>query len=210
VKNTTNLDVLIGFNMFITVIQVFKRFPLLMPLQFLFLPLGKLQSLAMVEKVTQKALEERISMKGKTKHIDYFDFCHPADSPPPKDKRELAHLRALGTQFVFASFGPMSDWAYITLYFLFEEPEYLRILAEEIRSSFQRYEDITPDALLGLPYLYACLEESLRILPTNNTGLPRYSPGAVVDGQYIPKGVRTPHVVIYKHHKASLSPFWPR
>jgi cytochrome P450 len=38
--------------------------------------------------------------------------------------------------------------------------------------------------------LHACLEESLRILPSNNMGLPRYSPGAMVDGQYIPKGVR--------------------
>jgi hypothetical protein len=27
------------------------------------------------------------------------------------------------------------------------------------------------------------------MLPSNNTGLPRISPGAVVDGQYIPKGV---------------------
>lgn len=30
-------------------------------------------------------------------------------------------------------------------------------------------------------YLLACLDETLRMISTNSTGLPRYSPGAVVD-----------------------------
>ncbi|KAK2615448.1 hypothetical protein N8I77_002202 [Diaporthe amygdali] len=37
----------------------------------------------------------------------------------------------------------------------------------------------------------ACLDETLRLISTNSTGFPRYSPGAVVDGHYIPKGTST-------------------
>jgi len=191
VKNSTNLDVLIGFNMFVTVIQVFKRFPLLGPFQFLFVPLAKLKSFAVVEERTRVGVKQRIDVRGNTEHIDFFEFCQPADSPLPKNKHEFTHLGALAVQLNFASFGPMSDWFYVTLYFLLDAPGYLKLLAEEIRNAFQRYQDITPDALNSLLYLQACLEESLRILPGNNTGLPRYSPGAMVDGQYIPKGVRT-------------------
>lgn len=40
-----------------------------------------------------------------------------------------------------------------------------------------------------LCYLHACLWEWLRVFPSNNTGLPRYSPGVVVVGHYIPKGL---------------------
>jgi hypothetical protein len=135
-------------------------------------------------------MKERIDMRGNTKHIDFVEFYLPADRPLPKDKREMTHLGALAIQFIFTSFGPASDWYYITLYFLLEEPECYKALAKEIRNTLERYKEITPEASMSLPYLHACLEESLRIFPSNNTGLPCYSPGAMVDGQYIPKGVR--------------------
>lgn len=92
-------------------------------------------------------------------------------------------------QVMFAGFGPMSDWFFCTLYYLLQEPECYRILAEEVRSCFESYEDITTGKLREMEYLNACLEESLRLLPSNNTGLPRLSPGKMVDGSYIPKGV---------------------
>jgi hypothetical protein len=62
----------------------------------------------------------------------------------------MTHLRALAVQFVFASFGPASDW-YIALYFLLEEPECYKTLAKEIRNAFERYEEITPEASMSLP-----------------------------------------------------------
>ena len=81
---------------------------------------------------------------------------------------------------MFASYGPMSDWYYGTLVFLLEQPECLQYLAKEIEHRFETYQDITASALASLPILHACLEESLRLLPSNNTGLPRISPGAII------------------------------
>jgi hypothetical protein len=187
-KNSVYLDVLLGFNAFSTVMQVFKRFPLLSPLQYLFAPLAKLKSLSAMEKHTRDSIGLRIDKRGNTEHIDFFEFVLPADSPLPTDPREVTHLGSVAMQLMFAAFGPMTDWSYATLFFLLEEPEYYRLLAEEVRNAFKSYEDINSGVLISLPYLYACLEESLRLLPGNNTGLPRISPGAVVDGKYIPKG----------------------
>lgn len=86
----------------------------------------------------------------------------------------------------------MGDLFYGTLVLLLESPETHQLLTKEIRETFSEYEDIIQGPrLTSLPYLHACIEETLRMLPSNNTGLTRISPGAMVDGQYIPKGVST-------------------
>lgn len=98
---------------------------------------------------------------------------------------------------MFAGWGPMGDLFYGTLVLLLTNPETHRLLIKEIRESFSNYDDIVQGpTLMSLPYLHACIEETLRMLPSNNTGLPRISPGAMVDGQYIPKGVSTASYVI--------------
>ena len=188
-KNSIHLDVLLGFNAFATVMQVFKRFPLLHPLQYLAAPVAKLKALSAMEESVRHGVFRRIARRGKTDHVDLFDYVLPADQPIPSEGRELTHTGALAQQMMFANYGPMSDWYYGTLLFLLEEPEYLQHLSKEVRDRFETYRDITPSAVASLPLLNACLEESLRLLPSNNTGLPRLSPGAIVDGQYIPKGV---------------------
>jgi cytochrome P450 len=91
---------------------------------------------------------------------------------------------------MLGGWGPMADLFYSVLVLLLESPEARQFLITEIRESFTSYKDITPNTkLMSLPYLHACIEETLRILPSNNTGLPRVSSGAVVDGKYIPQGV---------------------
>ncbi len=191
VKNSIHLDVILGFNFFVTVMQVFKRFPLLGPFQYFLAPFGSLRSFTIMEESTRLAVRQRIDKKGKTEHVDFFEYLIPADSPVSLDKRELLRFGSVGVQIMFAGFGPMSDWFYGTLFFLLEEAECYKILTAEIRNSIKSYSDITPSSLKSLPYLQACLEESLRLFQSNDTGMPRVSPGAMVDGQYIPRGVRS-------------------
>ena len=188
-KNSLVLDVVLGFNTFATVIQVFKRFPLLSPLQYLFAPFTKLKSFAAMEKNTRQGVRRRIDRRGKTDHIDFFEYILPADSPVPTDQSEVTNLGSVGVQIMFAGFGPTSDWIFGTLHFLLEDHECYKRLSEEIRNAFKSYDDIAPGALVALPYLNACLQESLRIFPSNHTGFARISPGATVDGHYVPKGV---------------------
>ena len=169
--------------------QVFKRFPLLHFLQYLAAPLAKLKALSAMEAAVRDGVLQRIERRGATEHVDFFDYILPTNSPVPSDRRELIHIGALAQQMMFANYGPMADWYYGTLLFLLEEPKCLQALSKMIRDQFESYHDIIPNALASLPFLHACLEESLRLLSSNNTGLPRLSPGATIDGHYIPKGV---------------------
>ncbi|RJE23159.1 Cytochrome p450 [Aspergillus sclerotialis] len=59
---------------------------------------------------------------------------------------------------------------------------------EEVRGKFSSYDEIHNDPLQALPWLHAIIEESLRLHTNGAFGLPRISPGATVDGNYIPKG----------------------
>ena len=145
-----------------------------------------------MEAAVRDGVLRRIERRGNTEHVDLFDYVLPTDCPIPSDQRELVHIGALAQQMMFANYGPMSDWYYGTLVFLLEEPECLQYLAKEIRDRFEIYQDITASPLASLPILHACLEESLRLLPSNNTGLPRISPGAIIDGHYVPKEVSLP------------------
>ncbi|KAK2603551.1 hypothetical protein QQS21_004231 [Conoideocrella luteorostrata] len=191
-KDSVHLDALLSFNSFATVLQVFKRFPLFKPLQYLFAPFGKITVFSQIERATRSSVLRRIEQRGKTEHVDYFDHILPVDASLPSNERELVHIGSVALQVMFAGWGPMGDLFYGSLVLLLEHPESYAALAAEIRRSFSNYEDIVPEALSHLSYLHACVEETLRMLPSNLTGLPRISPGAAVDGQYIPRGVSTP------------------
>lgn len=86
-------------------------------------------------------------------------------------------------------------------FFLTSNPTALRRLTEEVRSTFKRKEDITLRSVQSLPYMLACLNESLRQYPPVATGLPRRAPpgGAAIAGTLVPEGVSQ----IRKHHPSS-------
>jgi cytochrome P450 len=74
-------------------------------------------------------------------------------------------------------------------YYLLKNPDILRNLQMEVRRAFQDPVSINSDSSSKLPYLFAIIEEGLRIFPPVAFGPPRISPGATVDGHYIPTGV---------------------
>ncbi|KAH6962312.1 cytochrome P450 [Ilyonectria sp. MPI-CAGE-AT-0026] len=75
-----------------------------------------------------------------------------------------------------------------TTNYLLRNPDVLRKLQAEVRGAFSSLEDITGDATAKLSYLVATIEEGLRIFTPLPTSPPRLSPGATVDGHYIPHG----------------------
>lgn len=62
-------------------------------------------------------------------------------------------------------------------------------LVHEIRSNFNNVDEVTAEATSKLPYLHAAIMEGLRIYPPIALGAPRVSPGALVNNEYIPRGV---------------------
>jgi cytochrome P450 len=131
----------------------------------------------------------RINNRGKTSHPDFMDYMISPEHPEPSTKKELTHIEQVALQMFIAGFDPIQVTLFAALFFLVKYPSTCAILAKEIRDSFSTYEDITPNALVNLKYLQAFIQETLRTHLTGSNGMPRVSPGATVDGVYVPKGV---------------------
>lgn len=79
-----------------------------------------------------------------------------------------------------------------TLFLIFKHPHVLKRLREELDTVILEAGAIpTYDSLSKLPYLRACIEESLRLRPASSLGLPRIVPagGRMIAGRFIEEGV---------------------
>ncbi|KAK9426028.1 putative Cytochrome P450 [Seiridium unicorne] len=191
-KDPPYLSIMYGFNKTIVVIQTMWRFPLLAPLKYIFLLLTSLRPHSHVRDHSRQQLERRIRRRGAVEHLDFIDQLVPEDREPPKDRRAMRHLEQVAGQLLVAGYEPPSMWLYYTIYYLSENPSALKTLAEEIRGAFSKYDDITSSEAASLPYLTSCLKEPIRLMPGILTGMPVVSPGAMVDGSFIPKGAGPP------------------
>lgn len=72
-----------------------------------------------------------------------------------------------------------------------ENRDWLNHVTNEVRNYFKREADVTLRSVnpKALPILNACIEESLRYHPPASETTPRVSPGALVNGHYVAKGV---------------------
>ncbi|KAG0256656.1 hypothetical protein BG011_004383 [Mortierella polycephala] len=103
-----------------------------------------------------------------------------------------------------------------TLIFLVRNPKALRRLREELdQATACNPEDALPtyDQIRNLPYLTACLNESMRIRPVAATGLPReVTEDTVMAGYKIPEGTKyfpQPNAYIPERWIPEESPFAP-
>lgn len=73
-------------------------------------------------------------------------------------------------------------------YLLLSNPETLRKVTDEIRSTFKSESEITMTSVNQLTYMLACLNEALRMYPPVAGGLPREVPpnGREILGRYVP------------------------
>ncbi|KAL5362000.1 putative cytochrome P450 [Aspergillus floccosus] len=81
--------------------------------------------------------------------------------------------------------------------------QHLRTLREEVDGVLDEDEVVAPyDKVKDLPFLRACLDEALRILPPTSAGLPRRTPpeGAEIMGEWIP-GDTSVSMTIYASHR---------
>jgi cytochrome P450 len=76
-------------------------------------------------------------------------------------------------------------------YLLLSHPEILARLTEEVRSSFNSFDEITITSVNKLTYMLAILNETLRFYPPLSSGMVRVVPtgGATIAGHYVPGGV---------------------
>ncbi|PQE23100.1 cytochrome P450 3A17 protein [Rutstroemia sp. NJR-2017a WRK4] len=67
-------------------------------------------------------------------------------------------------------------------------PRVKALVMNEIRNAFKAESEIDMVSTNNLEYLHATLEETLRAYPPVATTPPRVSPGAEIDGKYVPQG----------------------
>jgi cytochrome P450 len=90
-------------------------------------------------------------------------------------------------------------------FYLVHNPRVMHILVEEIHSAFpaSHAHPMTPSKLIGLPYLRAVIDETLRLAPPVPSLLPRevLKDGIIIDGTFIPEGtiVGVPAYAIHRN-----------
>ena len=94
---------------------------------------------------------------------------------------------------------------------LIRHPEHLQTLRTEVDSALgtSREHIVTPYAAVkDLPFLRACLDESLRLMPPTPHGLPRRTPaeGTNIMGQWIPGETSVSMTAYAAHHDPSIFP----
>lgn len=168
--------------------QVTRKFRLYF-LPYLTIPFSVWFVMPQLISMHSQDFKQRIERRGTTEHLDYFETLMPYDKPVPTDKKDIYHLENIGGQLLLASWQPLANQFYSLIFFILREPTRYAKLVKEIRGEFSAAEDINIESTSTLRYLGACIQEGLRLHQDTVDGLPRISPGAVVDGHFIPRGV---------------------
>ncbi|POS75426.1 cytochrome P450, partial [Diaporthe helianthi] len=190
VKSHGFLKAMEAGNLLVVILAAAKTYPFLYPLALMFAPWKVMRSLPRMISEAKVQVVHRIKMRHDLKHSDYFEQLLPADRPSPTNDKQISHMLTVAGQLILGGYDPTSVAIYMGFYFLLRNPTSLQQVRQEVRESFQQYGDIEVEALRTLPYLNACLQETLRLsAAATHHSLPRISPGAMVNNEYIPKGV---------------------
>lgn len=149
------------------------------------LPKGALGKMKRHRDLTAAKVRRRVEMD----HLK-DDFFAPVVEDIKTGKATYEYLEAESGFFAIAGAETTATSLAAAMWFLKANPECLTRLQKDIRTAFKSYDEITGDATANLPYLNAVIEETLRRYSPVPFGLVRDSPGALVDGHYIPRGTR--------------------
>ncbi|PHH89134.1 hypothetical protein CDD83_6605 [Cordyceps sp. RAO-2017] len=134
------------------------------------------------ENLTKQMLQSRLDIKED--RADIIGAILKSDEPFTFDK-----LHSNSSMFIIA--GSETTATLLTGFFslLSENPKARGRVTNEIRSSFRAQDDITLASVKSLPYLLACINEALRLLPPTPNGMARVVPkaGRVICGQHVPQ-----------------------
>lgn len=141
------------------------------------------------KKLARAQTEKRIA-QGAEARLDFMTYIlrynKDGESMSEEDLHQNTNLLLIGGSETTAT-------ALSGLMFLLTRPENRTArdtLIDEIRSAgYTKASDITMVSTAPLRYLHACIEEQLRMYPPAVMTPPRVSPGDIVAGQFIPKGV---------------------
>ncbi|RDW69963.1 hypothetical protein BP5796_08360 [Coleophoma crateriformis] len=166
--------------------HLFRRFPLLQ----LFIPwLLPNKDKLLKDRVEHRKLSREMAL-GRLQKVEARDdfFGHLISGKEVDEEQTLKFLESNASTLVTAGSETTATALSGMTYYLLHNPACLSRLQHEIRSAYSSSNAITGDSTQQNPYLKAVIEETLRIFPPAPVGMPRVSPGAEVDGHYVPAG----------------------
>ncbi|KAJ6092217.1 hypothetical protein N7467_004186 [Penicillium canescens] len=92
---------------------------------------------------------------------------------------------------------------------LIRHPEHLETLRQEVDGVLTEDEIVAPyDTVKHLPFLRACLDEAMRVIPPTSAGLPRRTPpeGGMILGEWIPGHTSVSMTIYGAHHDPTVFP----
>jgi len=126
----------------------------------------------------------------KTDHKDFIWYILKQ-----KDRHDLKQDEIIvnGALFIVAGSETTANALSGLISKLIWTPAKYQKLVQEIRTAFDKEDQLTSENIGKLPYFQACLDEGLRCHPPVPAGLLRTVPagGDVVDGHFVPEGVRS-------------------
>ncbi|KAI1327193.1 cytochrome P450 monooxygenase-like protein [Xylariaceae sp. FL0255] len=161
-----------------------RIFPILALYLPFVLPKGSDESIRKHRALTREKAKRRIALGGDTGRVDFFSHMLKSNAMTEGEMISLS-----STLIIAGSETTATALAGLTWYLL-HYPDVMAKLQAEVRTAFRDMGEITGDSTMALPYVHAVIEEGLRLFPPFILALPRYSPGASVDGHWVPKGVK--------------------
>ncbi|TDZ67568.1 Cytochrome P450 monooxygenase BOA3 [Colletotrichum trifolii] len=144
---------------------------------------SKLMRTKYIANAREKA-RQRLERGADVERFDFFSHLLREKAP----EANIDFFASQGTTLVAAGTETTSTFMSALTYYLLQNPRALDRLQEELRRSFNHHSEIDGESTKSLKYLNAAIEEGMRIFAPAPFGLPRVSPGAMVSGEWIPKG----------------------
>ena len=172
-------------------------------------PKSALNDIMQIWKTTESKIAQR--MERGSEQFDMISAMigsqKSSDEPP---KTSIQEMEVNAMLIVVAGSESVTTALTGIINYLLRNHTMLESLTQEVRSNFQRKEDLSNALLSRLPYLNAVLHEGLRLCPTIPDGMRRQvtKGGGMVAGQWLPQGtiVSVPQWATYQSSKNFESP----
>lgn len=139
-------------------------------------------------RLSEEMVRKRMEQKDIA-HTDVWGFV--LDEQGSEKGLTMDEMHANSAMMPLAGESPAVVLAGILYHTLSNSAIYAK-LARELRATFSDSRDITADAVAGMAYLNAVIQEGMRVYPPGPVGIGRFVPGggAEISGEHIPAGVR--------------------
>ncbi|KAH0432722.1 hypothetical protein CcaCcLH18_06298 [Colletotrichum camelliae] len=159
-----------------------KRVPIMNYILPFLVPKNAAKDHDVQQQLTREKMSRRIAQKDVASRLDFFHHILK------KGDYNQQFLESQASTLIIAGSETTATFLAGAIYYLLTSNACLAKLQQEVRNMFNSVDEITGDSTATLEYLHGVVEEGLRLFPPGSFGPSRVSPGAVVDGHYVPAG----------------------